>query len=172
MNQLSGIVGGFALLLLTIILFQGNTIENSTDYRSESSLTTGLIQTQFIGEIRMFGGNYAPKGWAFCEGQLIKVSDNMALFSIVGTFYGGDGRTTFALPDLRGKVPVHPNNKNIKQGSKVGNEFLIFTTYKMESKQSRVGADFLMNNDKYSNYQPSLGINFIIALEGEFPLRN
>jgi len=61
-----------------------------------------------IGEIRGFGGNFAPRSWAFCEGQLMAISSNTALFSILGTTYGGDGRTTFALPDLRGRVPVSP----------------------------------------------------------------
>lgn len=61
----------------------------------------------FIGEIRMFGGNFAPRGWALCDGQLLAVSQNDALFSLLGTIYGGDGRTTFGLPDMRGRVPVH-----------------------------------------------------------------
>jgi microcystin-dependent protein len=63
-----------------------------------------------IGEIRMFAGNFAPRGWAFCNGQLIAISQNTALFSLLGTTYGGDGRTTFALPDLRGRVPLHAGN--------------------------------------------------------------
>lgn len=61
----------------------------------------------FVGEIRMFAGNFAPRGWATCEGQLLAISQNDALFSLLGTIYGGDGRTTFGLPDLRGRVPVH-----------------------------------------------------------------
>ena len=60
----------------------------------------------FLGEISMFAGNFAPRGWAYCNGQLLLISQNSALFSILGTNYGGDGRTTFALPDLRGRVPV------------------------------------------------------------------
>lgn len=60
----------------------------------------------YIGEITMFGGNFAPIGWAFCDGTIINVRDNEALFSIIGSIYGGDGRTTFALPDLRGRLPV------------------------------------------------------------------
>lgn len=62
----------------------------------------------FIGEIRIFSGNFAPRGWAFCDGQLLAINNNTALFSILGTTYGGDGRTTFALPDLRERVPIHP----------------------------------------------------------------
>lgn len=61
----------------------------------------------FLGQIIMFAGNFAPRGWAFCEGQLLPISQNTALFSLLGTAYGGDGRTTFALPDLRGRVPIH-----------------------------------------------------------------
>lgn len=62
----------------------------------------------FIGEVKMFGGNFAPRGWAFCEGQLLAIAQNQALFSILGTTYGGDGRTTFGLPDLRGRAPIGP----------------------------------------------------------------
>lgn len=61
-----------------------------------------------IGEIRLFGGNFTPRTWAFCEGQLLSIAQNTALFSIIGTTYGGDGRTTFALPDLRGRVAIGP----------------------------------------------------------------
>lgn len=61
----------------------------------------------FIGEIRMFGGNFPPQGWAFCNGQLQAIAQNDALFALIGTTYGGDGQTTFALPDLRGRLPVH-----------------------------------------------------------------
>lgn len=64
-------------------------------------------QEAMMGEIKMFAGNFAPRGWAMCNGQLLQISQNSALFSILGTTYGGDGRTTFALPDLRGRVAVH-----------------------------------------------------------------
>ena len=62
----------------------------------------------FIGQITLFAGNFAPRSFAFCEGQLMSIAQNSALFSILGTTYGGDGRTTFALPDLRGRAPVNP----------------------------------------------------------------
>lgn len=62
----------------------------------------------FIGEIILFAGNFAPRGWALCDGQLLNINQNDALFAIIGTTYGGDGRTTFGLPDLRGRVAVHP----------------------------------------------------------------
>jgi microcystin-dependent protein len=61
----------------------------------------------YVGEIRMFAGNFAPAGWAFCEGQLLPISENETLFNLIGTTYGGDGQSTFALPDLRGRIPVH-----------------------------------------------------------------
>lgn len=62
----------------------------------------------FLGEIRMFCGNFAPRGWALCNGQLLPIAQNSALFSILGTTFGGNGQTTFGLPDLRGRTPVHP----------------------------------------------------------------
>ena len=61
----------------------------------------------YVGEIRMFGGNFAPAGWMFCEGQLLPISENETLFQLIGTTYGGDGQSTFQLPDLRGRVPIH-----------------------------------------------------------------
>jgi len=64
----------------------------------------------YVGEIRMFGGNFAPAGWMFCEGQLLAISENETLFQLIGTTYGGDGQSTFALPDLRGRVPIHQGN--------------------------------------------------------------
>lgn len=64
----------------------------------------------FIGEIRMFGGNFAPQGWAFCDGSIQSISQNDALFNLIGTTYGGDGQTTFALPDFRGRFPIHQGN--------------------------------------------------------------
>ncbi|WP_299209572.1 tail fiber protein [uncultured Dokdonia sp.] len=64
----------------------------------------------FLGEIKLFAGNFAPRSWAYCDGQLLAISQYSALFSILGTTYGGDGRTTFALPDLRGRAAIHPGN--------------------------------------------------------------
>ncbi|MEO5914480.1 MAG: tail fiber protein [Luteolibacter sp.] len=61
----------------------------------------------YVGEIRMFAGNFAPAGWNFCEGQLLPISENETLFQLIGTTYGGDGESTFALPDLRGRIPIH-----------------------------------------------------------------
>ena len=90
------------------------------------------MSNPFVGEIRMFAGNFAPRSWAFCDGQLLAVSQNDALFSLFGTIYGGDGRTTFGLPDLRGRVPLHmgqgPGLSNRSIGSKSGTEKVTLTT--------------------------------------------
>jgi len=79
-----------------------------------------------IGEIRMFGGNFAPRAWALCDGQLLPINQNTALFSIIGTIYGGDGRTTFALPDVRGRAVLGPGNgpglSSYREGQKGGTE--------------------------------------------------
>jgi microcystin-dependent protein len=64
----------------------------------------------FVGELRMFAGNFQPAGWAFCDGRLLPISENEVLFQLIGTTYGGDGESTFALPDLRGRVPIHQGN--------------------------------------------------------------
>ena len=81
-------------------------------------------QESYLGQIQMFGFNFAPRGWAFCDGQLLPIAQNTALFSLLGTIYGGDGRTTFGLPDLRGRVPVHlgqgPGLANFTIGQKGG----------------------------------------------------
>jgi microcystin-dependent protein len=82
----------------------------------------------FVAEIRMFGFNFAPKGWAFCDGQLLPLSQNTALFSLLGTTYGGDGKSTFALPDLQGSVPVQPGQGQglslYDLGQQGGSEFI------------------------------------------------
>jgi len=67
----------------------------------------------YVGEIRMFAGNFAPAGWMFCEGQLLPISENETLFQLIGTTYGGDGQSTFSLPDLRGRLPLHFGNGEI-----------------------------------------------------------
>ena len=80
----------------------------------------------YIGEIRLFAGNFAPIGWMFCDGQLLSIAENEVLFQLIGTTYGGDGQTTYALPDLRGRVPVH-------QGSSGQSNYIIGETGGVES---------------------------------------
>lgn len=91
----------------------------------------------FIGQIVMFGGHFAPRGWALCNGQLLAIASNTALFSILGTTYGGDGRTTFGLPDLRGRVPMHaghgPGLSDRRLGQKFGVETMTLTQAEMPS---------------------------------------
>lgn len=86
----------------------------------------------FIGQIMLFAGTFAPRGWAFCDGQLLPIAQNATLFSIIGTTYGGDGRTTFALPDLRGRAPIGPRHgpglSDYRLGQAVGRESLTLTT--------------------------------------------
>lgn len=89
-----------------------------------TAASSGAGSDPFLGEIRIFAGNFPPRGWAFCEGQLLPINQNQSLFSLLGTAHGGDGRTSFGLPDLRGRAPVHvgtgPNLDPITWGQKVG----------------------------------------------------
>lgn len=176
------------------------------------SLTQGFSQEGFIGEVRMFAGNFAPRGWAFCDGQLMPIAQYSALFSILGTMYGGDGRTTFALPDLRGRTAVGVGNgpglTERRQGEKFGSETNTLTvrqlpahTHEMKNKvlvmtggegdpdvqpgaQTMLGVGNTPNdkiikstgstgeNQPINNVQPSLGIRYIICVQGTFPSRN
>lgn len=86
----------------------------------------------FLGEISLCSFNFPPKGWAFCNGQLLPINQNQALFSILGTTYGGDGRTTFALPDLRGRSPAHVGN-GLTLGERVGSETHTLTANELPS---------------------------------------
>jgi microcystin-dependent protein len=81
----------------------------------------------YLGEIRMFAGSFAPAGWAFCAGQLMPISENSALFNLIGTTYGGDGQSTFGLPDLQGRLPLHQGNGFI-QGETGGVEEVTLTS--------------------------------------------
>jgi len=76
------------------------------------------MSSPFVGEIRLFAGNFPPNGWAFCDGQVVSIAELETLFNLIGTTYGGDGQSTFALPDLRGRVPVH-------QGAGSGSNYVI-----------------------------------------------
>jgi microcystin-dependent protein len=112
-----------------------------------------------IGQIIQFAGNFAPRGWMLCNGQLLSIAQNTALFSVLGTTYGGDGQTTFALPDLRGRVCIHPGqgpglpNYNLGETGGGGN--------------AQPG-----NNPNVDVLLPFLAINWIIAIEGIYPSRS
>jgi microcystin-dependent protein len=88
------------------------------------------MATPYIGEIRMFAGNFAPAGWALCNGQLLPIAQYDALYALIGTTYGGDGQTTFALPDLRGRAPIHVG-PNYVRGAQVGSETVTLTQGQM-----------------------------------------
>ena len=165
----------------------------------------------FIAEIRIFAGNFAPRNWAFCNGTLLPIAQNTALFSLIGTIYGGDGRTTTALPDLQGRAPMHPGRgpglTSRRLGEKIGantvqltedqipqhsHNLMSFTDATTNTPSTSVGIGaapiygssgptvdmepgLLSNNgggQAHENRQPSLGINYIIALQGLYPSRN
>lgn len=113
-----------------IIALQG-TFPSPSIHDDEEKQVKALSSEPFLGQIIMFGGNFAPRGWAFCDGQILPISQYSALFSILGWTYGGDEQTTFALPDLRGSVPVHEGNgpgiNNVTLGEKNGNETTTLT---------------------------------------------
>jgi len=156
----------------------------------------------FLGQIIMFGGNFAPRGWALCDGQLLPIAQNTSLFSILGTTYGGDGRTTFGLPDLRGRVAVHagtgPGLPQVRLGEKGGvathfqsvntsvSETEALHTHEMVGETTGggvastsvattadvTGASSSITPSNEENRPPFQTVNFIIALVGVFPTRN
>lgn len=133
----------------------------------------------FLGEIKLFAGNFAPRAWAFCDGQLLPISQNSALFSILGTTYGGDGRSTFALPDLRGRAPIGPRNgpglSSYREGQKGGQEHVTLNTTEIPSHSHSVNAVSSAGNNaapqnnllantvgfdrEYSNASPDVQMN-------------
>lgn len=164
----------------------------------------------FIAEIRTFGFDWPPKGWSTCDGQLLAISSNQALYSLIGTTYGGDGVTTLGLPDLRGRVPLHRGNTH-RVGQRAGQETVMLTLAEMPqhrhqmrasgddpdvpSPENHALASFPEGQGMYSlspptgtmaynmightgggqaheNIQPSLVMNYTIALVGIFPSRN
>ena len=168
----------------------------------------------FLGEIRIFGFNFAPRGWMFCQGQLLPISQYTAVFAILGTTYGGDGQNNFALPDLRGRAPVHPGGSDAVQLGQVGgvenvrlvaselpsHGHAVVATASLAAATTpagnvlgakpRFGADTYVSGGgstslapgavgaagafgtSHENMQPSLVMNFCMAVEGIFPARN
>jgi microcystin-dependent protein len=108
------------------------------------SINNSYAQDQFIGEIRIFAGKFAPKGWAFCSGQLLPISQNTALFSLLGTTYGGNGITNFALPNLNGRVPIHPGQgpglSLYDLGETGGSETVTLTTANLPAHNHTISA--------------------------------
>ena len=107
----------------------------------------------YVGEIRMFGGNFAPAGWMFCEGQLLPISENETLFQLIGTTYGGDGQETFALPDLRGRIPIHQGNGFILAETG-GAEEITLTTQQMPTHNHA----FVASGDPANQVMPGNGL--------------
>lgn len=107
-------------------------LDNSDESQGAGGVWSPRAVEPFIGEIMMVGFNFAPRGWAFCDGSLLPIAQNTALFSLLGTIYGGDGRTTFALPDLRGRVPMFygsgPGLSTRQIGERGGVESVTLTT--------------------------------------------
>lgn len=105
----------------------------------------------YVGEIRMFGGNFAPAGWMFCEGQLLPISENETLFQLIGTTYGGDGESTFALPDLRGRIPIHmgtgPSGTTYQLGETGGVESVTLTVNQIPVHSHALLAAGVVAND-------------------------
>ena len=129
----------------------------------------------FIAQIMMFGGNFAPRGWALCNGQILPIAQNTALFSLLGTTFGGNGQTTFALPDLRGRVPVHPGQgpglSNVDLGQAAGAETVTLTQNEIAqhahgvaasnggATASRPANSFLAAGGSYTNASDGTAMN-------------
>ena len=116
----------------------------------------------YVGEIRMFAGNFAPLGWMFCNGQLISIPENDTLFNLIGTTYGGDGQNTFGLPDLRGRLPVHFGGGFV-QGQSAGVETVTLTTSQIPSHNHAVltttsGQQLGPTNAYYANATEASGL--------------
>ena len=144
----------------------------------------------FIGEIRANGFNFAQRGWAFCDGQLLPIAQNTSLFSLLGTTYGGDGRSTFALPDLRGRAALHmgagpglTHLLSLPSGSTSGNTDVATNNVLAQAEEdnylnstnSAMAAGTTGNagaSNAVNNMQPNLVVNFCIALVGLYPSRN
>lgn len=170
---LLGIALGANLVLGTLFLSGLTSTQPIAPEAPVASSDEVFSSEPFLGQVTIFAGNFAPRGWAFCEGQLLPISQNTALFSILGTTYGGDGRTTFALPDLRGRAVMHPRQgpglSNYRLGQKGGNETGTLIP-------GRAGSFMVSGNtgrsQSISNMQPYQTLNYIIALQGVFPSRS
>ena len=109
------------------------------------------MATPFLGELKIISWNFAPKGWALCNGQFLPINQNQALFSILGTTYGGNGQTTFALPDLRGRVPIHQGD-GFTLGQKMGEEFHTVNMSEMPQHTHFLNASNVQGNSNNPNF--------------------
>jgi microcystin-dependent protein len=132
----------------------------------------------FIGQIMMWPGYYAPRGWAFCDGQLLAIQQNTPLFALIGTIYGGNGKTNFALPDLRGRAPMHQGQGQGLSprilGEQGGSERLQLPgtpLAKLPEGDPAQQAILSSSSDSVASMPPFLTINFVICLQGDWPSR-
>jgi len=141
------------------------------------------VSEPFLSEIRMVGFNFAPRGWAFCDGQILPINQNQSLYSLLGTSFGGDGVTSFALPDLRGRVPMHRGD-GVGYGDKAGAfEYASRNLDVLDTFTVDRGLESTLSTAEAASYSgsgpdavepaaPCLTVNFCIALQGLFPSRN
>ncbi|CAM1372266.1 phage tail protein [Tenacibaculum xiamenense] len=120
-----------------------------------------------LAQIILFAGNFAPRGWAFCDGQILAISSNQALFSLLGTTYGGDGRTSFALPDLRSRVPVHqgrgPGLSNYQLGARGGVETVTLTVNQIPSHTHLAQTTANLYGQSASGDDDTIGTGVVLA---------
>jgi microcystin-dependent protein len=116
----------------------------------------------YVGELRMFAGNFAPLGWQFCDGSLLSISENETLFQLIGTTYGGDGESTFAVPDLRGRIPLHQGN-GFSLAETGGVETITLTASQIPSHSHTVQATNAVANktSPTGNHLATIGSNFL-----------
>lgn len=142
----------------------------------------------YLATIKLFAGNFAPKGWMYCWGQTLPINQYTALFSLLGTTYGGDGRTNFKLPDLRGRVPVGAGDATVvTQAHALGEEFglpthsltpanlpisTVLTKGKLSDADTSIALPAQSLPTPFDTYPPSLGLNYIICIEGYYPPRD
>ncbi len=125
----------------------------------------------YVGEIRMFAGNFAPVGWMFCEGQLLPISEYETLFNLIGTTYGGDGQSTFALPDLRGRVPLHSGNGfTLAETGGVETVTLTVSQIPAHSHPYLAVSDVASSNTPTNNFLAALPLATITAYDTDPPL--
>jgi microcystin-dependent protein len=135
----------------------------------------------YYGEISWFAGTYAPRNWAFCDGQLLQIYEYQTLFALIGCRYGGNCVSTFALPDMRGRVPIHkghapgltPRYLGDKGGSETATPTVNTILVEPADQESQTAVSVIRGDSQltHNNMQPYLGINCIIALEGIWPPR-
>ena len=157
-----------------------NATSTATLTDTKPNFRRRLGQDIFLGEIMAFGGNFAPNGYVFCQGQILGLAQNIALFSLLGTFYGGTGTSTFALPDLRGRVAVSAGQgaglSPYVVGETTGVETQTLTVSNLPSHLHSLPAggntQSTGSNTPIAVIQPTLAINYIISLFGLFPIQN